>query len=966
MKKFVLLFSLAFFVVLNGAEIFVGAGQKYKTVNAGVKALKNGDTLTILPGRYYESVNIARVLKNVTIRAKEPGSVLIHGDKPAPKFKRVPGYKFVYAADWKENVTAVNERENFKIYFPAASVEFLEFNYGYWFKKDGKLYISTTDGKAPETHDITVSVLKGDGLKFSGENCVVEGINFSGFYSHFRVGAWSGINGVQLAQSKNSVIRNCSAFFNANGITLSGGSDSTIENCTAFANGSQSPSSGGNIIGWSGTRNTIRNCVSMYKLYTGGSQGPIGIRFYGIMKDCRILNCVSFGEDGINIKGDVGKSYAENNYCERHINVKDSRNNLFANTNGYNPKDISLLKKIKKVEWHKHFADPENHDFRPIAKVKTTMPEVFRKGDTILLPPKSYAPVTVKTEDLTLRTRGSGKRAILKGGEISGKNIVLDNLVIAGALKLSGSNITLSNCEVNAKVTIAGKNVKVIHNAFKVLPDFKKAEGFRHSNVGKIAGAGLLSLEGKVTFDGLPAGANRLVRRVQKNEIVGPFVRSVSDDTVNIEWWTSVTNSSSELRWGVTEKCEKKAGQPFSGGNWHSMSITNLKPGTKYYFKVSGRSPLRTHHSNEELAELDKRMKRTILSGKVNSFTTLAVKQKPRTLRVTGKSISPTLNQARPGDTVLIPGGVYNETLFVRSANITLRNVPGEKVIIDGRRVLDSGIILENKPNTVIDGIFFKELVGGGGAGVKINGGSNITLRRCFYDGRSSGYTPIFVSANSVKNLLIEHCFITRGFHGASFYRCPDLTIRNCVWFNNQVGHMYIHNMANEKFNFTRNVVYDIIPGKIFNAFIGVWNFEALNESFNCFVPRVDKSKRAIFSFTRKDGKMARIKTTYPEFVKLSKGKGNSFTGDPKMKKVPKFLKFTSEPFSKPGPMAAPGRNYPEIRLLSNTFSAVELGSDKKKGYTPWDFRGFFAADPRCVKLKIGPDARLFVNGVAN
>ena len=172
--------------------------------------------------------------------------------------------------------------------------------------------------------------------------------------------------------------------------------------------------------------------------------------------------------------------------------------------------------------------------------------------------------------------------------------------------------------------------------------------------------------------------------------------------------------------------------------------------------------------------------------------------------------------------------------------------------------------------------------------------------------------------------------------------------------------------MANEKFNFTRNVVYDIIPGKIFNAFIGVWNFEALKESFNCFVPRVDKSKRAIFSFTRKDGKMARIKTTYPEFVKLSKGKGSSFTGDPKMKKVPKFLKFTSEPFTKPGPMAAPGRNYPEIRLLSNTFSAVELGADKKKGYTPWDFRGFFATESRCVKLKIGPDAKLFVNGVAN
>ena len=209
LKRIFVLLVLSAFCILSGAELFVGPGQKYKTVNAAAKAVKDGDTVTIMPGRYYESVNIARKLKNVTFRAQIPGSVLIHGDKPAPEFKLVPGYKFVYAADWNDNVTAVNERDNFKIYFPAASVDYLEFNFGYWFKKDGKLYISTTDGKAPETHDLTVSVLKGDGLKFSGENCLIEGLAFSGFYSHYRTTAWSGINGCQLAGSTKSVIRNC-------------------------------------------------------------------------------------------------------------------------------------------------------------------------------------------------------------------------------------------------------------------------------------------------------------------------------------------------------------------------------------------------------------------------------------------------------------------------------------------------------------------------------------------------------------------------------------------------------------------------------------------------------------------------------------------------------------------------------------------------------------------------------------
>ena len=84
LRVFAAIMLLAGFCSLSGAEIFVGPGQKYTTVTDGVKALKNGDTLTILPGRYYEAVFDARKLKNVTIRAQVPGSVLIHGDKPAP------------------------------------------------------------------------------------------------------------------------------------------------------------------------------------------------------------------------------------------------------------------------------------------------------------------------------------------------------------------------------------------------------------------------------------------------------------------------------------------------------------------------------------------------------------------------------------------------------------------------------------------------------------------------------------------------------------------------------------------------------------------------------------------------------------------------------------------------------------------------------------------------------------------
>ena len=54
-----------------------------------------------------------------------------------------------------------------------------------------------------------------------------------------------------------------------------------------------------------------------------------------------------------------------------------------------------------------------------------------------------------------------------------------------------------------------------------------------------------------------------------------------------------------------------------------------------------------------------------------------------------------------------------------------------------------------------------------------------------------------------------------------------------------------------------------------------------------------------------------------------------------------------------------------EMKKLSSEFSKVEPGT-RKNGYEPWDFSGFFAKDPLCVKLKIGPDTELFKNGAAN
>ena len=780
---------------------------------------------------------------------------------------------------------------------------------------------------------------------------MVEGLSFTGFYSHYRIGAWSGINGIQLGRAKKSVIRNCRAFFNANGISLSAGEDSVIDNCVAFANGSQSPSSGGNIIGWSGIRNEIRNCLSMYKIFTGGSQGPIGIRFYGVMKDCKIINCRSFGEDGINIKGTVTGCYAENNYCERHINVADSRSNLHNGINGYNRKSVSLLQKLKKSEHSKHFADPENHDYRPLKSVTIGMPEKILSGQSLLLPPQAYPAVSFTADNVTLATRGAKKRAVLEGGKISGSNIRFENLEITAPLTVTGKNICFRNCVVTAKLTVKAENTEVTHCRFTAAPDFTNSTGFRHSNIGIPAGSGLYSLEDAGNFDGFVKGPNRIVTLPPSMTIIGPFVHAVSDTSADIEWWTSSSAVASGLQYGESPKCEKRSGHPYSGGNWHSVTVTDLKPGQKYFFKINNHSILRTTHSSEELTVLERKKKQNRLSTKVQNFTTASEKPVPRVLKVTGKEITPVLDKARPGDTVMIKGGVYSETLYVRSSGVTLRNMPGEKVYLDGKRTLASGIILENKPGTVIDGLFFREFIGGDGAGVVITGGKDITLRRCFYDGRSSSYTPVFVKAKSTSGLTVEHSVILRGFHGTYFYRCPDLIIRNCVWSNNQVGHMTIYNQLHEKALFTKNIMLDIIPGKIRNSLTALLDFESLKSEDNCYYFRIPLDKRRVFSFARKGGKAVSGSSTIAEFASETKS-SDTFTVNPGLPAVPRILQYKSADFK-------------ELAAFGKEFASLECGL-KNKVYTPWDFNGFFPGNAECIKRGLGPDKKLFRNGAAN
>ena len=224
------------------------------------------------------------------------------------------------------------------------------------------------------------------------------------------------------------------------------------------------PSSGGNLIGFGGDpkkfyNNTFRNCISMYRLNPNGGLN-IGTRFYSNFENCNIINCISIGEYGFNLKGSVLHSAIKNCYSEYAIASHEAENNIFGSTgstvNGYNPKDISPLRDIKKADRAKYFADPDNHDYRPIADVRIGLPEHIEKGDTILLPPGKYPELKISQDNVCIKLRGSVFGAEANGAEITGNNVRLEGITFTAPVHISGDNAAIRSCEFRKAFTATG------------------------------------------------------------------------------------------------------------------------------------------------------------------------------------------------------------------------------------------------------------------------------------------------------------------------------------------------------------------------------------------------------------------------------------------------------------------------------------------------------------------------------
>jgi hypothetical protein len=542
----------------NNANNGLTKDNAFLTIRKGLDAIKAGDTLTIGAGEYREKMertDIGNLDVDTVIRAEVPGTVLLRGDVPAPEFKKVAGYRFVYAASLENEPQAVLEHNNLHTMLPKANVPELDFDPGF-FHYDAtakRLYISNQDLSDPDQCRYTLAVTGTSGFALhSPKRVIIDGLAATGFYP-----GW----GILLGQPVSCTVRNCVCFLNVGGIVLEpneglgkgdGGSDNVVEKCVAYGN------TFGGIVRYGANNDVVRDCYT-YKNVREGQE------HFGVMHYSGMTGPLLF-KDNISWGHNFDYSVKQGNQQERlencvglgftRISTNKMTHNLIGGDNEYDrganaPADTILLVRERNLDKDFEFADPLNLDFRmqPDSRFRGTVPDgsdrgpyqykknifylspagddqadglymrkpwrtlsrAFRSlkpGDTLYLAKGEYAAAPlnkVGDSKSLIMIRGRSRDMVVVKGKITvtgGAGIAFERLNFSGGVSLNDSrDLTFKNCTFFSRTAglmvdrVAG--LKVTHCVFAGVPlNIKSSNGvFLSGNIYANAGKHAVELD---------------------------------------------------------------------------------------------------------------------------------------------------------------------------------------------------------------------------------------------------------------------------------------------------------------------------------------------------------------------------------------------------------------------------------------------------------------------------------------
>ncbi len=371
--------------------------------------------------------------------------------------------------------------------------------------------------------------------------------------------------------------------------------------------------------------------------------------------------------------------------------------------------------------------------------------------------------------------------------------------------------------------------------------------------------------------------------------MTAPTVHSVTATTANIEWQMS-RGSVSGIAWGETPACETHGSYKVTNNDdtFRSFSLTGLKPGTTYYFKLT---------SAKLIYPLDDQGPGEVVDPKYEaiSFTTKAADPAPRTLYVATdgsdaasglergrawRSIAHAASQALPGDTVWVAGGTYIEKVRVRATGtegrpIQFKSIPGEKVILDGSgRRIETAFVINGKSHIAVDGFYFRDFRMDGQGNVSqrvinVNQSSHITLRRLLWDGRGPGYSGGLLMGADSSDVLVSNCVMIRGSDGLEVTSCPGFRVEHCVFISHMIEAVKLGTPA----TLSSNIICDSSAFKAKNNihFMSFGNQDAIVDRNNCYFLRTPETERTLYwvlNFKEEGKILGHTRMTLPEYKK--------------------------------------------------------------------------------------------------
>lgn len=854
-----ILYTVCLFIfVMSGFgkvfELFPG-----EDASESLSRMQPGDTLLVKMGVHRAPsmpVKVKGTAERPVVICGEDADLSIFsawGPDFVPRWEPVSGERFVYVTGCDFPIVSVTDLGNDLQLQPAPGILGMSRMRGtfYYSAQAKSLYVHAANGLLP-TSALRVGSHSGHLLTLQqAEHLVLRDLTFTGS-AHMEAKLSALGSAIRALETRSLRIENCRFYFNSGGVNITNNCyDSIVRNCFFRQNNSYGYSEMAQLFFGSSCKKNqaIDNIILDGRTH--------GLRFYSGAEDCTARGNIIVNEMiGLYFKASKGERLAERNvvagclsfnFSDLDLPIRNIHNTLqkpsYLRDN--NPGNLVFEEGAAQAPL---FAAPEYLDYRlqggssgfgagaypdpapvlyaaneadaanngkrvdqPLSGLQKALDLVPDHG-TIYLQEGVY-PAAHISRPVFLRGRGNVQIAALgiESGHVELVGLRVDHLQASGieALECRQLQVKIAQISASSEVTIQHCEFKQLQwqdnvssrVLFSVLPQLEYS-GARCGGNSLNAGA---SLPGHAHSSGLTS----LPRVLPTPELEGPVLTACFPGMAAISWITPNISSDawrerdnwwtprpvvSILEYGLTPECEQQI--PSLGEIFHSVSIRDLQPGTRYYYRVLIPGQAFLLNLQEKLIAARENVWQGSLLSETGSFTTpeRPVEQ-ANTWHLKPGELARYSELARPGDTLILAPGVYQETFRpavsgLAGAPITLKAEKSGQVILDGAgHLLPGGVYLDLTDHIIIDGIIFRHFANklfSNRAGmeygqVQILRSNHVQIRNCVFLGQ--GAYQFFINMKGSGDIRIQNNVFFDGVNGLGGDRIGNLLVEQNTFY---------------------------------------------------------------------------------------------------------------------------------------------------------------------------------------